>query len=215
MAGCAAGNVFGLRADIADEVVAKIETLAASEPPLVDTEHPPAHLDRYLDLLSGGAARLQTTQELIFELPRGLSRDSDATLIASDSADGRDLVQVLSRRGMPEGLASLGFRQVEDLWSPWCAALVDGEIASLAFAARLSEVGAELGLVTVKGFRGRGLAAAETAGWTNLPALGSHALFYSTGRTNLSSQRVVARLGLRFVGTSFRIAPLAQAAEPT
>ena len=107
-----------------------------------------------------------------------------------------------------------GFRQIEDLWPPWCAAMVDGEIASLAFTTRLSAVGAELGLATAKSFRGRGLAAAATAGWTGLPVLHSRALFYSTSRTNLSSQRVVARLGLRFIGTSFRIAPLAPDAEP-
>jgi hypothetical protein len=214
MAGCGSGNVLRLRTDIADEIAAKIETLAESEPPLAGVESRPQHLDRYLDMLGDGVAPMQATQELIYELPHALACKGGATLIASDSPEGQDLVQALSRRGMPEGLSSLGFRQIEDLWPPWCAAMVDGEIASLAFTTRLSAVGAELGLATAKSFRGRGLAAAATAGWTGLPVLHSRALFYSTSRTNLSSQRVVARLGLRFIGTSFRIAPLAPGAEP-
>lgn len=214
MAGCAAGNVLRLRTDIADEIAAEIETLAESEPPLAGVERRPQHLDRYLDMLGDGVAPMQATQELIYELPHAPACKGRATLIASDSPEGQDLVQALSRRGMPEDLSSLGFRQIEDLWPPWCAAMVDGRIASLAFAARLSDVGAELGLVTVKDLRGQGFAAAATAGWSSLPMLRSRALFYSTSRTNLSSQRVVARLGLRFIGTSFRIAPLAPGAEP-
>jgi hypothetical protein len=214
MAGCGLGNVLRLGTDIVDEIAAKIETLAESEPPLAGAESRPQHLDRYLDMLGDGVAPMQATQELIYELPHALACKGGATLIASDSPEGQDLVQALSRRGMPEGLSSLGFRQIEDLWQPWCAAMVDGRIASLAFAARLSGVGAELGLVTVKDLRGQGFAAAATAGWSSLPMLRSRALFYSTSRTNLSSQRVVAHLGLRFIGTSFRIAPLAPGAEP-
>lgn len=214
MAGCGSGNVLRLGTDIVDEIAAKIETLAESEPPLAGAESRPQHLDRYLDMLGDGVAPMQATQELIYELPHALACKGGATLIASDSPEGQDLVQALSRRGMPEGLSSLGFRQIEDLWPPWCAAMVDGRIASLAFAARLSGVGAELGLVTVKDLRGQGFAAAATAGWSSLPMLRSRALFFSTSRTNLSSQRVVAHLGLRFIGTSFRIAPMAPGAEP-
>jgi hypothetical protein len=59
--------------------------------------------------------------------------------------------------GMPDGLAELGFRSTSDLWRPWCMARVDGDVASIAFAARISEVGAELGVATVKALRGRGL----------------------------------------------------------
>jgi len=33
-----------------------------------------------------------------------------------------------------------------------------------------------------------------------MPALQSRALFYGTSLTNISSQRVIARLGLRFLG---------------
>ncbi|WP_312367172.1 GNAT family N-acetyltransferase [Ensifer sp.] len=83
--------------------------------------------------------------------------------------------------------------------------MVEGEVASLAFAARLADNGAELGLVTTKAFRGQGFAAAATAGWTRLPTLRSRTLFYSTDRDNISSQRVAERLGLHLRGASLRI----------
>ena len=107
---------------------------------------------------------------------------------------------------MPDALAALGFRSVADLWPPWCAAVVGGEVASLAFSSRLTPVGAELGLVTLPSHRGKGLAAAATAGWSALSALEGRTLFYSTARSNLASQRVAAKLGLPFICSTWEIA---------
>jgi predicted GNAT family acetyltransferase len=81
---------------------------------------------------------------------------------------------------------------------------VDGAIAAIAFAARKGLLAADVGVFTLDAFRGRGLAAAVTAAWATL--LPRHPmLFYSTTRDNLASQRVIAKLGLPFVGESFRI----------
>src|SRR5690606_28612580 len=119
--------------------------------------------------------------------------------------EGARLEETLIRDGMQPDLVEMGFRQVSDLWAPWCLALQDGQIASLAFAARLGGGGAELGLATLPAFRGRGLAAAATAGWSALPALAGRTLFYSTAASNLASQRVVAKLGLKFIGPTMSI----------
>lgn len=73
------------------------------------------------------------------------------------------------------------------------------------FAARLSRSAAETGVATVPAFRGRGYAAAATAGWAALPSLRGHILFYETDRMNRSSQGVARRLGLRFLGATFAI----------
>jgi len=78
------------------------------------------------------------------------------------------------------------------------------EIAAIAIAARLGEKGAEVGVYTFSNFRGRGLAAAVTASWSAMRSLDGRALFYSTSRSNRSSQRVAARLGLRLIGASVR-----------
>ena len=203
LAGCDEGNIFGLHADLRPDIAAELENLAKDEPPLL---HPakPRHLERYLSIL-GSHSPAAHNFGLIYELPNGLPYETDARLVGSDSEEGRAFARSLSVTGLPKGLRELGFHGVDDLWQPWCAAIVGDEIASIAFAARLSDVGAELGLVTAKAFREQGLAAAATAGWSRLPSLRSRTLFSSTDRDNISSQRVAARLGLRLYGTSLRI----------
>ncbi|WP_234819328.1 GNAT family N-acetyltransferase [Sinorhizobium meliloti] len=142
---------------------------------------------------------------LIYELPHALAHEGRARLIESGTEDGRELTRSWAANGLPPSLFDLGFHDVADLWEPWCAAAVGGEIVSIAFAARLSDAGAELGLVTAKALRGQGFGAAATAGWSHLPELRSRTLFYSTDRENHASQRVAARLGLRLRGASLRV----------
>ncbi len=203
LAGCADGSLFGLRADLPDDLAAKLESLAASEPSFMP-QTTPKHLESYLSLL-GGDSPPDHDLGLIYELPHALPYSSDARLVSSESDEGRELMQSWAEGRIPEGLFELGFCEVADFWAPWCAAIVDGEVGSIAFAARLADTGAELGLATAKAFRGLGLASAATAGWSRLPALRSRTLYYSTDRDNRSSQCVAARLGLRLRGASLRI----------
>jgi RimJ/RimL family protein N-acetyltransferase len=205
LARCQEGNVFGIRADFPDDGAAELEAIATTEPSFTRSVTSPRHLDRYAELVARACGVARRTFGLIYELPHSPRYESHAQLIGSDSEEGQRFGQSLSERGMPRGVSELGFRSVADLWPPWCAAVVDGEIASIAFAARLSDVGAELGVVTVRAFRGRGLAAAATAGWSSLPSLQSRVLFYTTDQGNISSQRAAKRLGLQLRGASLRI----------
>jgi GNAT acetyltransferase len=209
--GCASGNVYSIGAEVADRVAAQLTELAASEPPFVDQSSVLRHLHRYIELLARDAPaprprqEIKPRQEMTYVLPNDIAYQHDARLISSDSVAGQELRATLAAKGMPAGLAQMGFVDVGELWEPWCAALQDGDVVSVAFAARLSETGACLGLATAPAMRGRGYAAAATAGWARMPALQSRALFYSTALTNLSSQRVAERLGLRLLGASFEI----------
>jgi predicted GNAT family acetyltransferase len=106
---------------------------------------------------------------------------------------------------VPGSLVEAGFREAGDLWAPWCIALVDGQVASIAQTVRTGPGGAEVGVNTAIGFRGLGLGAATTASWSAHPDLKRWTLFYGTGRDNRSSQRVAARLGLRFIGSTFAV----------
>lgn len=205
LARCEQGHIAGARSDVADDVAAALMALAAAEPLVPAGDGDPAHLDRYAALLSGGSAPPERGPGLIYELPHGLRREHDATLVDSETEAGQRLCDSFRDRGMPTGLVELGYRDASDLWPPWCLALHGGEVASVACAARLSEEGAELGLATVRAFRGRGYAAAAAAGWSALPSLRSRALFYSTDRANTSSRRVIDRLGLRPLGSSLRL----------
>jgi hypothetical protein len=190
---------------VRDEVAAKLLDLAASEPRFVDASGTPMHLERYVELLSGDALVPEPRLGMTYVLPNHIAYRHDAQLICSDSVEGQRLRVALATQGVPAALAEMGFADVSAFWEPWCVALQYGDVASVAFAARLSETGADLGLATAPGLRGRGYAAAATAGWTRMRTLRSRALFYSTARTNVSSQRVAARLGLRSLGATLEL----------
>ena len=204
--GCASGNVYGVRSDVTDGVAAELVGLAALELPFVDKSSAPRHLDRYIELLSRDAPEPEPRLGVTYVLPHDIACQHDVRLICSDSVEGQGLHATLAAQGMPAGLAEMGFADVTEFWDPWCVALQHGEeVASVAFAARLSETGACLGLATSPRLRGRGYAAAATGGWTRMPVLRSRALFYSADQTNISSRRVVARLGLGFLGASLEL----------
>ena len=162
-----------------------------------------ADLDRYLALLPGAGA---PSSGLSYLLPHGTQAPGAARTIASGSPAAENLETRFDREGMPRDLLDLNFRQVADLWPPYCLVVEDGDVAALAFTARRGSRGAELGLVTLPAFRGRGLAGQAVAGWSALPELRALTLFYSTATTNLASQRVAAKLGLPFIGSTWEVA---------
>jgi len=201
LAGCAEGNVAGVHAALPDASAAELLALMAGEPPFCRPDAVPQHLDRYV-ALTGGRPHLG----LIFELPNRDGRPKGgAPLIASGTAEGEALLARLAREGLPEGLVALGFASLEDFWAPWCAVIAGQTVVALAFAARLSDRGADVGVATAPEFRGRGYAGAAVAGWTRLPELAERALIYSCERTNAASQAVARKLGLRLIGSSLRI----------
>jgi len=200
--GCASGNLAGVRADVSDDVAAQLMALAATEPPYVDPKGAPRHFDRYRELLAYAGYISKARLGITYILPSNIAYEHDVRLVDSASDEGQHLRNRLASAGMPGALKQMGFVDVAEFWEPWCVALHDGEIAAVAFAARLSELGAGLGLATVPTLRGRGYAAAATCGWTRMATLSSRALFYGTDQANTSSQRVIARLGLRFLGSS-------------
>jgi hypothetical protein len=202
LAGCAAGNLASVSAGLDEATATDLLALAREEPAFWPPEAQPRHLGRYLAILGAVEGEI----ELDHEMGPGLrQRNVEATLVMSDTAEGERLLESLRRGGMPAGLFDMGFVDVGEFWTPWCAALVGGEVASIAFAARLSDVGAAVGVATAPAFRGRGLAAAVVSGWTRLPALEGRRLFYSRRLSNRSSRAVVDRLGLTAFGLTLTI----------
>jgi hypothetical protein len=205
LAGCAAGNVWCFRRDVPDARVRDAEHMLEREPPLAGFGQKPLYLDVYRNLLSGLSQETEPSVGLQWHLPNDLAHASDAPIVRSGTEEGDALLQGFRREGMPPALFAMGFTDTGEFWPPWCALFCDGEVGSLAFAARLGRQAAGLGLVTMPAFRGRGFGAAVTAAWTAHPALAGRSLFYGTAIGNLSSQRVTARLGLRFIGSSCTI----------
>ncbi|HZC17844.1 MAG TPA: GNAT family N-acetyltransferase, partial [Caulobacteraceae bacterium] len=138
-------------------------------------------------------------------LPNGHAYGHAATLVSSDTAAGEAFLARLTNDGLPRSLIEAGFLDLGEFWWPWCVALDGDDIAAMAFATNLAQSGAEIGVFTFPGFRGRGFAAAATAGWSSLKSLEGRELIYSTRLTNASSRRVAARLGLRPAGARVRV----------
>ena len=213
-AGCHEGNVACVRHDVKNEVANELFAITAEEPPWGDPWVLPGCIGKLLDVLSnnqppatGPASRipLMVGAGVIYQLRNQSEYKHPAIIVRRDSAEGVELMARFAERGMPKPMVDAGFKSVADLWAPWCIAIEGDEVAAIAFAARLGNDGAEIGVYTFPGFRSRVFAAAVTAGWSSLPSLDSRALFYSTSRANRSSQRVAARLGLRMIGASVSI----------
>jgi hypothetical protein len=206
-AGCRFGNVARVRYDVDDRVARKMLEIAAEEPPWRDPDATPGCLGKIVELLSDRQPATIAFHALIYKLSNGLRHEHHpAPIVRGDSPEGRQMMARFAERGMPAYAVDAGFRGVGDFWEPWCAALDAGEMASVAFAARLGKMGAEVGVYTFPKYRGHGFAAAVTASWATIPSLERRALFYSTHKSNRSSRRVAARLGLRMIGASVSIA---------
>jgi hypothetical protein len=213
-AGCSQGNLVRVRYDVEDEVAEQLLAMAATEPSWRDPWALPQCIGKFLDVLSNNAASatgpaastpLSVGPGVIYQLPNHLKYQHPETIVRGDSAEGVQMLARFAEHGIPSALFEAGFKEVSDFWEPWVVALEDGEIAAMAFAARLGDIGAEIGVFTFPKFRSRGFAAAITAAWSSLPSLEGRALFYSTSRSNRSSQRVASRLGLRMIGASVSI----------
>jgi hypothetical protein len=205
LVGCPFGNLTRVRIDLDDRIAMRVLEAAAKEPPWRDPDVTPRCVRRIVEILSDGQPAEPVASYPIYKLPNGLRYEHPAAIVRGESAEGRQMLARFADRGMPDYMATAGFKGVGDFWEPWCAALDGGEIASIAFAARLGEMGAEVGVYTFPKYRSRGLAAAVTASWASIPSLNKRALFYSTSKSNLSSRRVAARLGLRLIGASVSI----------
>jgi len=206
LASCASGNIVLVRHDVGESIAHAIEGLAAREPALPPPDGAPVYLNEYRSFLAVEAPVESSDSGLIWTFPDRLDYDHPADLVRSDTPAGDRLLAGLTESGMPEALAKMGFVDVGEFWTPWCVALHGEEIASIAFTVGLGHASAEVGVATVPAFRGRGLAAAATAGWASLKANSERVLFYVASRSNVSSHRVTQRLGLRPIGTDLTIA---------
>ena len=204
--GCATGNVACLRADVGAEAARAIQGLVDDEPPLDAPGRAPKHVDDYVALLAADTPVEQHGTGVNYCFPSSFEYPDDVRTVRSD-AGAAELARLglTPDRELPAPLVAIGFSTVAALWPPWCVALHDGEIASLVETVRIGPAGAEAGVNTVPALRGRGFAAAATAGWAMSPSLGGRTRFYSTSASNRSSQRVAERLGLRYIGASFSL----------
>jgi len=201
----AGGSGYWLGCGVSDDAAAAVHSLHAAVREREDVRELP--LAEFARALGGadGTARPRD-MHLTFVLERHALPAVPAELVLSGTESAAALAERVRREGMPADVAAAGFPVMEEFWEPWCIALVEGEMAATAFAARLGDEASDVGVYTFPRFRGRRLAGAVTAAWSAHPALGARTLFYSTSVTNLASRAVARELGLPLVGTSVAIA---------
>ncbi len=204
LAAGAGGSEYWLGQDVGDDAAAAVHSLHMAVREREDVRDLPlAEFARALDGDGGMARSLDV--HLTFLLERRIAPTVHAELVLSGTERAMALAERVRREGMPADVAAAGFPVMEEFWEPWCIALVEGEMAATAFAARLGSDAADVGVYTFPRFRGRRLAGAVTAAWSAHPALGERTLFYSTAVTNAASLAVARGLGLPLVGTSVGI----------
>lgn len=197
---CRDGALAYVRRDVPDKIAAALVEATRRLPPWIPADPPPPQV-ALVDLL---APVTSVEPSLVHALPQGVWAER-ADVVRSGAAAGHALLDHLAREGMPPHLVEAGFGSLADFWAPWCALLAEGEIAALAFAARLGDDAAEIGVYTFPAWRGRGLAGAATAAWAAHPDLGGRELFYSCLVSNHASRRVAAKLGLEHIAMGLRI----------
>jgi RimJ/RimL family protein N-acetyltransferase len=185
-----------VRPELARSLAAEIEDRV---PPGEDLGTPPPQLERWRVVLEdalGAAVRLAPTSGPSYLIEPRVSFRPTAELVRSDSADPAPL-----RAANP---GHWGADEWQDLLDgrlgSWVMARQGERVISICHTPVENAKAADAGVWTHPEFRGHGHAAAVTAEWAALMRPTGRLLFYSTARTNRSSQRVAARLGLRRIG---------------
>ncbi len=198
------GRIAAIGSHVPDDSAIELRAVALSDAQ-PGPGQAPAGLARCARLLEDAVGVVEASSGPSYVIPIGTAHASSAAIRTSSDATVEDL-----REMNPPGA-----NWKPDEWNllldgtldPWAMATSGTQIIAICHSARLTERGAEAGVWTDPGYRGRGHAAAVTAAWASLLAGTGRVLFYSTSSDNASSQRVATRLNLRPTGWMWRLSP--------
>jgi GNAT superfamily N-acetyltransferase len=201
---CASTGVFATVSKAVPEDVARavLGEVADVRVP-ADISAPPPLLERWRRLLEDvlGEIELAPGSGPSYLIEDHVAFPASIPLVRSDAEDFGRL------RGANPG--NWGADEWQDLLDgrrgPWVMARHADHVISICHTPVSSTRAAEAGVWTHPDFRGHGYAAATTAEWAALVRPSGRLLFYSTSRTNWSSQKVAARLGLRPIGFRWQL----------
>jgi RimJ/RimL family protein N-acetyltransferase len=198
--GTTARMTSGVPRLVGDTVHAEIQGAA----PCVDLEPPPLveRLRVALEDALGTPVQLTPGSGPSYVIDHPVALPSRAArLVRSDSPEAGTL-----REANPGNWEQLEWQDLlEGRLGPWVMAMAYDQVVSICHTPLSNAHAAEAGTWTHPAFRGQGFAAACTANWATLLRPSGRLLFYSTSRTNFSSQRVAQRLGLRQIGCLWQL----------
>ena len=173
----ASACAWAVRADVTDDVAARVDSLAREERPSIDFADEPIHADQYVSLVRG---RIDSGPAFTFPEniapPTGLVSLGDITPLLR-------YFRGWTETEIPERLPIIGIME-------------DGDAVSVCFCARRSEAAAEAGVETAEQFRGRGLGSRVAAAWAAAIRATGRLPIYSTSWSNKASLAVARKLAL-------------------
>jgi hypothetical protein len=179
-------------ADLADDLVVRLEAVRAQEPiGRRQGERPGLHR-KYLELLALHAPAARVWAGPVFTFPDDMGAD-----VRTVSIDDRNAH--LLRGGFDDWLPDIRYRQ------PFCAVVEDGRAVSICASVRITDSVHCAGVETLAGHRRRGHAACTVAGWAFAVRSRGANPVYSTSWDNEASRRVAARLHLVPIGVDFHV----------
>jgi hypothetical protein len=203
------GQRVAIGSDVPDALAVQLRAAIDESSHSSDSSTPPAALAKCRQLLEPVAGSLELSSGPSYWIPLATRYASEAVIVRSD---GRGIEPL--RRLPPDGWRPDEWRDLIDgALGPWAAAVEGDQVVALCHSARLTDRGAEAGVWTAPGHRGKGLAAAVTAAWSALFDRDERHLFYSTSADNASSQNVALRLNLRPIGWMWKLSSPANAAS--
>lgn len=203
------GERMAIGAAVPDALVPELRALIDEQSSAIDPSAAPGAVPMCMQLLEPAVGPLELASGPSYWVPPATRYPSDAEIVRSDGHGGEPL-----KRQPPDGWSADEWRDLIDgTLGPWAAAVEREQVVALCHSARLTDRGAEAGVWTAPGHRGKGLAAAVTAAWSSLFDRGERHLFYSTSADNVSSQNVARRLNLRPIGWMWKFSSSANAAS--
>ncbi len=197
------GQVAAFGSEVADALAVELQAAVAGGSPSPDPATAPASIARCEQLLTKSLWPVELSAGPSYAIPVQTAFVSAAEIQRSDGEHTEALRSQLPERA--NWSAEDWHLLLDGFFGPWAVATIGGRVMAICHTARLADRGAEAGVWTDPDFRGQGHAAAVTAAWASLLAPSGRHLFYSTAATNLSSQRVAARLNLRLIGWMWKL----------
>jgi hypothetical protein len=182
-----AGNIWRFRHDLPEDVIRRLEAACASEPTPTDLREAPLSLKSLESILQSHREVQRQWMGPAYYFPDGIHYPTNIVRITQGNA-------ALLRPGFTDVIPRLGFSQ------PCLAVVENGRAVSLCCSVRISSRADEVGVETLRGYRGRGYAASVVAGWAMAVRARGRIPLYSTSWDNVASQRVATKLGLILYG---------------
>lgn len=186
------GNLWRCRSDLPEKLYRALDAAAASEPVTLVSSALPHRAEVFSKLLGASFPVRHVWSGPAYVFPETLLSPTGVVRVTREN---------LSELG--EMVTWLGPHL--ELKEPCFAALEHGRAVAVCHSARSTPSAAEAGVETQLAARGRGYGSAVVAAWARAVQQEERTPLYSTAWSNLASQKIAHKLGLRRYGSDYHL----------